>query len=80
MYGHDQHGGGQGTGCSGHFVLNNVNILDLMRNFTQEEYNSLNWNGGWDYVMQARERMRLARHSHTEPCLVTAVSWHIGPA
>ena len=52
----NQRGGGQGTGCLGRFILmNNVDVSDPMRNFTQEEYNRLHWNSGWDYVMQARE-------------------------
>ena len=62
--GHGQgHGGGRG-GQGGHHeksggktVINGIDVSDLTRSFTAQEWEALRQNGGRAYVMQARERM-----------------------
>jgi len=46
-------GNGNGNGTS----INGVDVADPTRSFTNEEWEQLAWNGGRQYVNQARERM-----------------------
>ena len=49
--------GGRGNGNGSGTKINGVDVADPTRSFTNEEWEQLAWNGGRQYVTQARERM-----------------------
>ena len=52
------HSGGRGGRGSGNStMINGVDVLDPTHAFTEEEWGQLAWNGGCQYVTQARERI-----------------------
>ena len=42
--------------------MNRVDVSDPTRIFTGDEWNSLGWKSGWDYVAHAPERMNGREH------------------
>ena len=53
--GQDLRGGS--SGGRSRTMINGVDVLDMTPNFTADEFTSLGWNGGREYVARARERM-----------------------
>jgi hypothetical protein len=55
--GNGSRSGGRGNGNGSGTKINGVDVADLTCSFTNEEWEQLAWNGGRQYVTQARERM-----------------------
>jgi hypothetical protein len=55
--GNGGHSGGRGNGNGSGTKINGVDVADPTCSFTNEEWEQLAWNGGHQYVTQARERM-----------------------
>jgi hypothetical protein len=63
-YGNGGRSGGRGN-CNGSGTkINGVDVSDPTRSFTSEEWEQLAWNGGHQYVTQARERMNGCGRGH----------------
>jgi hypothetical protein len=56
--------GGCGNGNGSGTKINGVDVSDPTRSFTSEEWEQLAWNGGGQYVTQARERMNGCGRGH----------------